>query len=52
MVRLVTGEWRQAARRVALGTLYLDDLRAEVGEQLGAVRTGDMVREVENADAL
>ena len=37
----VAGEGAEAARVVARRRLDLDDLRAEVGEQLRAVRPGD-----------
>ena len=39
------------AHRVAFRRLDLDDLRALVGEQHGAVRTEDDVREIDDADA-
>ena len=52
LVRLVVGEGRQAAGRVALRSLDLDDLSAEIGKEFGAVGAGDMLREVEYADAL
>ena len=51
-MRLVVGEGRQAAGRVALRSLDLDDLSAEIGKEFGAVGAGDMLREVEYADAL
>ena len=50
---LVVEERRHAPRRVAaVRALDLDDVGAVVGEQLGAVRPRDVVREVEDLDAL
>ena len=46
-MRLIAGKWRQAAGRVALRSLDLDDLSAEIGKEFGAVGAGDMLREVE-----
>ena len=39
---------RPAAQRVALRRLHLDDLRAAVGEELGAVGAGDPAREIDD----
>ena len=51
-VRDVTGERPHPARHVAaVGVLDLEDVGAVVGEQLGGVRPGDGLREVEDADA-
>ena len=52
MVWIVAGEGRYATGGVALKPLNLDDFRAEIGEELGAVGACDMVREVEYAYAL
>src|SRR6185312_9048208 len=39
---------RPAAQRIAFGRFQLDDLRAPVGEELGAVGAGDPTREVDD----
>ena len=52
MMRFVAGEGRQTARRIPLRSLDLDDLCAEVGKELRAVRAGDMVCQVKDAHAL
>ena len=52
LVRLIAGEWRKAAGRVTLRSLDLNDVSAEIGKEFGAVGAGDMLREVEYADAL
>ena len=51
-VRLVFRERRQTAGGITAGPLDLDDVRAEVGEELGAVRARDVVGKVEDARAL
>ena len=51
-MRVVVCEGRQTASAVAARSLHLDDIRAEIGEELGTVRTCDMVCEVKDADAL
>ena len=40
----------EAADGVAAGPLDLDDASAEVGEELGRVRAGDVRRQVEDGD--
>ena len=51
-MRVVARERPHAARRVARArTLDLDDLRPEVREQLRAVRTRDMVSQVQDLDS-
>ena len=40
----------RAAEGVALGRLHLDDVRAEVGEELPDHRAGDDLAELEHAD--
>jgi len=37
--------------RKGLGRFHLDDLGAEIGQDHGAERTGDIIRQVENLDA-
>ena len=51
VVRDVTRERAEAAGVVALRRLYLDDVRAEVSEQLRAVWAGDPLREIDDANA-
>ena len=43
---------RQATGGVALKPFYLDYIGSKVSEELGAVGTGDMVRQVEYSHAL
>jgi hypothetical protein len=51
-VRLVAGARTETSSRVPLGGLNLEDVRSEVGKDLGGVRTGDIPREVEDTQSV
>ena len=51
-VGFVVCKRRQSTGGVALKSLHLDYVGPKIGEELGAVRTGDMVRQVEYSHAL
>ena len=44
----ISRERAELARRVAAGALYLDDICAEISQQLRGVRTADVLRKVDN----